>query len=65
MAYLWHERVAIRMFEGGLNLLEASRRTKAELGYSPAVDVMQAFNALQQFPRFPAGTGKGGNAGTD
>lgn len=53
------------MFEGGLNLLEASRRTKAELGYSPAVDVMQAFNALQQFPRFPAGTGKGGNAGTD
>ena len=54
--YLWHERVAIMMCDGGLHLVEARRRATGSLGYSPAVDAEQAFNTWCRFPHFPAGT---------
>ncbi|MNY46339.1 hypothetical protein D3C86_1815090 [compost metagenome] len=55
--YLWHERVAIMTFDGGLQLAEARRRTAVELGYNPTLEAEKAFIAICRFPHFPVGTG--------
>jgi hypothetical protein len=54
--YLWAERAAIIVTDGGSTQPEAEREATIQVAIKPDAASMNALNAAFQFPVFPAGT---------